>query len=54
VSVAQAQLGHVDPSIALGIYSHVIGDSQRRAVEKVAEILDYFGLQPETETKLIQ
>jgi integrase len=44
VSVAQAQLGHADPSVTLGIYSHVIGDAQRRAVEKVAgfwTILDY-------------
>ena len=54
VSVAQAQLGHADPSITLGIYSHVIGDSQRRAVEKVAGILDYSGLQTEPETELIQ
>lgn len=37
--VAQAQLRHSDPRITLGIYSHVIGDSQRNAVEKVAEIL---------------
>jgi len=43
-----------DPSITLGIYSHVIGDAQRRAVEKVAGILDYFGLQTEPETELIQ
>ncbi len=37
--VAQAQLRHSDPRITLGIYSHVIGDSQRSAVEKVAQIL---------------
>jgi len=54
VSAAQAQLGHADPSITLGIYSHVIGDAQRRAVEKVAGILDYFGLQTEPESELIQ
>jgi len=54
VSVAQAQLGHTDPSITLGIYSHVIGDAQRRAVEKVAGILDYFGPQTEPESELIQ
>ena len=54
VSVAQAQLGHADPSITLGIYSHAIGDAQRRAVEKVAGILDYSGLQTELETELIQ
>jgi integrase len=54
VSVAQAQLGHVDPSVTLGIYSHVIGDSQRRAVEKVAEILDHSGLQTQGLSHLIQ
>ena len=54
VSVAQAQLGHADPSVTLSIYSHVIGDSQRRAVEKVAGILDYFGLQTGPKTELIQ
>lgn len=45
VSVAQAQLGHADPKVTLGIYSHVVGDSQRLAVEKIAKILDYTGLQ---------
>ncbi len=39
VSVAQAQLRHADPRITLGIYSHVVGDSQRNAVEKLAAIL---------------
>jgi len=38
-TVAQAQMRHSDPRITLGVYGHVIGDSQRRAVEKVAEIL---------------
>lgn len=37
--VAQAQLRHSDPRITLEVYSHVIGDSQRNAVEKVAELL---------------
>jgi integrase len=41
MTVAQKQLGHKDARVTLGIYSHVIGDSQRRAVEKVAEVLDY-------------
>jgi len=43
-SVAQAQLGHADPSITLGIYSHVIGDSQRHTSRRWPEfwtILDY-------------
>jgi integrase len=39
VSVAQAQLRHADPRITLGIYSHVVGDSQRDAVERLAAIL---------------
>ena len=39
VSVAQAQMRHADPRITLGIYSHVVGDSQRDAVEKLAAIL---------------
>jgi integrase len=39
VSVAQAQLRHADPRITLGIYSHVVGNSQRAAVEKLATIL---------------
>lgn len=37
--VAQAQLRHSDARITLGIYGHVVGDSQRNAVERVAEIL---------------
>jgi integrase len=39
VSVAQAQLRHADPRITLGIYSHVVGNSQRDAVKKLAAIL---------------
>ena len=38
-TVAQEQLRHSDPRITLGIYSHVVGDSQRNAVEKLAELL---------------
>jgi integrase len=38
-TVAQAQLRHSDPRITLGIYGHVIGNSQRDAVEQVAQIL---------------
>jgi len=41
MTVAQKQLGHTDARVTLGIYSHVIGDSQRRAVERVADVLDY-------------
>jgi integrase len=32
-AVVQRQLRHSDPRITLGIYGHVIGDSQRDAVE---------------------
>jgi integrase len=38
-TVAQAQLRHSDARITLGIYGHVVGDSQRNAVEKVAQLL---------------
>ena len=37
--VAQAQMRHSDPRITLEVYSHVVGESQRKAVERVAEIL---------------
>jgi len=37
--VAQKQLRHADARITLGIYGHVIGDSHREAVDKVARIL---------------
>jgi integrase len=45
VTVAQAQLGHADPRVTLEIYSHVIGESQRNAVEKIALMLDPSGPQ---------
>ncbi len=38
-TVTQAQLRHSDARITLGVYGHVIGDSQRNAVEKVANLL---------------
>ncbi len=38
-TVAQAQLRHSDPRITLGVYGHVVGDSQHSAVERVAKIL---------------
>ena len=37
-TVARGQLRHIDARITLGIYGHVIGDSQRNAVERVAQI----------------
>src|SRR5215470_17995305 len=33
-TVAQGQLRHADPRITLGIYGHIIGESQRIAAEK--------------------
>lgn len=53
-TVTQAQPGHADPRITLGIYSHVIGDSHRRAVERVAEILDSSGLTQEGSDQWVQ
>ena len=37
--IAQQQLGHSDPRITLAVYSHVIGDTHRQAVEKLASVL---------------
>lgn len=37
--VTQAQMRHSDARITLEVYSHVIGESQRNAVERVAELL---------------
>jgi integrase len=45
--VAQAQMRHSDPRITLAVYSHVVPESQRTAVDKVAEILAPIG--PKTE-----
>jgi integrase len=53
-SVAQAQLRHSDARITLGVYGHVIGDSQRTAVEKVAKLLAPSGPKSEFSGELIQ
>jgi integrase len=37
MAVVQRQLRHSDPRITLGIYSHVIGDDQRSAVQTLGE-----------------
>src|SRR5580692_13059502 len=39
IKTAQAQLGHSDIATTLNLYAHVIPDSQRRAVERVAGVL---------------
>jgi integrase len=54
VSVAQAQLRHADPRITFGICSHVVGDSQRDAVEKLAAILRPTAPKSEPDGKWIQ
>jgi integrase len=50
----QTQLRHSDPRITLAVYGHVIGDSQRNAVEKVAEILRPDALKSESTGEWIQ
>ncbi|MGB2890012.1 MAG: site-specific integrase [Candidatus Acidiferrales bacterium] len=39
LKVAQAQLGHADLQTTLGVYTHVLPGSQRRAVEKVESLI---------------
>jgi integrase len=39
ITVAQAQLGHTDPRVTLGIYSHVVPSQQREYAEKTAGVL---------------
>jgi integrase len=53
-TVAQAQLRHSDARITLGVYGHVIGDSQRNAVERVAQILHPDAPKSETSGEWIQ
>jgi integrase len=44
--VAQAILGHSDVSMTLNVYTQIVPDSQRQAVEKVASVLDTNGHKP--------
>lgn len=53
VTVAQAQLRHSDAKTTLG-YTHLLGDSHRRAMEKVASVLDLNGLKSRPVSPLIQ
>ncbi len=53
-AIAQAQLRHTDPRVTLGIYSHVLGDAQRLAVDRVAQLLDSSGLTREGSTQVVQ
>jgi integrase len=43
LKTAQALLGHSDLETTLAVYTHVVPDSQRRAVERVAGVLDLDG-----------
>jgi integrase len=43
LKTAQALLGHSNLETALGVYTHAIPDAQRRAVERVAGVLDPVG-----------
>ena len=37
--VTQQQMRHSDARITLQVYAHLVGDEQRKAVEKVGEML---------------
>lgn len=39
-TVVQRQMRHSDPRITLGVYGHVVGDAQRRAVEQHADRIE--------------
>ncbi len=39
LKVAQAQLGHADLQTTLGVYTHVLPESQRRAVERIESLV---------------
>jgi integrase len=54
VTVAQAQLGHADSRTTLGVYAHAIAESHRRAVEKLARVLDSSGLPRRSISKWVQ
>ena len=54
MTVAQAQLGHADARVTIAIYSHVIVESHRNAVEKIAAILDPSGPRTKPISKWIQ
>ena len=51
LKTAQSLLGHSDLESTLGVYTHAIPDSQRRAVERVAGVLDSVGLKTPYRTR---
>ncbi len=54
MAVTKDQMRHSDARVTLGIYAHVIGDSQRDAVDKVGEILRPSAPKSETSGEYIQ
>jgi integrase len=50
IKTAQSLLGHSDLGTTLNTYAHVIPDSQRRAVERVADVLFSSVLESEENT----
>jgi len=53
-TVTKDQMRHSDARITLGVYGHVIGDSQRDAVDKVGEILRPSAPQSEISGEYVQ
>jgi integrase len=54
MAVTKGQMRHSDARVTLGVYGHVIGDSQRDAVDKVGEILRPDAPKSETSGEWIQ
>lgn len=52
-TVSQAQLGHSDARLTLSTYAHVVPQSQRDAVERLAEILEPNGAKSEGSSKWV-
>lgn len=52
--VVQEQLRHADPRVTIAMYSHVIGDDRRNAVERVAELLRPNAPKSESEGQYLQ
>lgn len=54
MTVARDQLGHTDMRLTLGVYSHVVGNERRAAIEKLAGQLDPNGPMPEVNSGWVQ
>jgi hypothetical protein len=52
--VVQEQLRHADPCVTIAMYSHVIGDDRRNAVERVAKLLRPNAPKLESESQFVQ